>query len=157
MQDLAQVEPAVVDAQQGKSFSAWLHLLSLLVSCYPFIWYFLLLFCLHFLAVQSIKKQNLVEVKSMSNPPAIVKIALESICLLLGESTTDWKVIRSILMRDNFISTIVNFTTDDITWVSFLPPCLHNVCRCQPWKALNVSIWLKCDPWAIHRLPSKAL
>ncbi|RWS14208.1 Dynein heavy chain: cytoplasmic-like protein [Dinothrombium tinctorium] len=82
MQDLAQVEPAVIDAQQ---------------------------------AVQSIKKQNLVEVKSMSNPPPPVKMALESICLLLGESTTDWKVIRSVLMRENFISTIVNFQTDNIT------------------------------------------
>ena len=66
-------------------------------------------------AVQSIKKQNLVEVKSMSNPPPPVKMALESICLLLGESTTDWKVIRSVLMRDNFIHTIVNFQTDNIT------------------------------------------
>src|SRR5699024_8540748 len=34
---------------------------------------------------------------------------------LLGESTTDWKVIRSVLMRDNFIHTIVNFQTDNIT------------------------------------------
>ncbi|XP_015784706.1 dynein heavy chain, cytoplasmic isoform X1 [Tetranychus urticae] len=66
-------------------------------------------------AVQSIKKQNLVEVKSMSNPPPPVKMALESICLLLGESTSDWKVIRSVLQRDNFISTIVNFQTDNIT------------------------------------------
>ncbi|KPM05539.1 dynein heavy chain, cytoplasmic-like protein [Sarcoptes scabiei] len=66
-------------------------------------------------AVQSIKKQNLVEVKSMTNPPPAVKLALESICLLLGESTTDWKVIRSILIRENFISTIVNFQTDNIT------------------------------------------
>ena len=66
-------------------------------------------------AVQSIKKQNLVEVKSMSNPPPPVKMALESICLLLGEQTTDWKVIRSVLMRDNFIHTIVNFQTDNIT------------------------------------------
>lgn len=66
-------------------------------------------------AVQSIQKKNLVEVKSMSNPPLPVKMALESICLLLGESTTDWKVIRSILTRDNFISSIVNFSTDSIT------------------------------------------
>lgn len=69
----------------------------------------------HSKAVQSIKKQNLVEVKSMSNPPPPVKMALESICLLLGESTNDWKVIRSVLQRDNFISTIVNFQTDNIT------------------------------------------
>ncbi|KAG7247558.1 hypothetical protein CRUP_030649, partial [Coryphaenoides rupestris] len=66
-------------------------------------------------AVKSIKKQHLVEVRSMANPPAAVKVALESICLLLGESTTDWKQIRSIIMRENFIPTIVNFSADDIS------------------------------------------
>ncbi|CAF4574901.1 unnamed protein product [Rotaria sp. Silwood1] len=66
-------------------------------------------------AVKSIKKQNLVEIKNLNNPPQGVKLTLESICLLLGEETADWKSIRSIIMRDNFISTIVNFNTDDIT------------------------------------------
>lgn len=66
------------------------------------------------IAVKSIKKQHLVEVRSMANPPAAVKLALESICLLLGESTTDWKQIRSIIMRENFIPTIVNFSAEEI-------------------------------------------
>ncbi|XP_034944602.1 dynein heavy chain, cytoplasmic isoform X1 [Chelonus insularis] len=83
MADLAQVEPAVIDAQN---------------------------------AVKSIRKQHLVEVRSMANPPAIVKVALESICLLLGENASDWKSIRAVIMRDNFINTIVsNFSTEDIT------------------------------------------
>nr|ACI03612.1 dynein microtubule-binding domain (26:19) fused to seryl-tRNA synthase-dimer [synthetic construct]3ERR_A Chain A, fusion protein of microtubule binding domain from mouse cytoplasmic dynein and seryl-tRNA synthetase from Thermus thermophilus [synthetic construct]3ERR_B Chain B, fusion protein of microtubule binding domain from mouse cytoplasmic dynein and seryl-tRNA synthetase from Thermus thermophilus [synthetic construct] len=66
-------------------------------------------------AVKSIKKQHLVEVRSMANPPAAVKLALESIALLLGESTTDWKQIRSIIMRENFIPTIVNFSAEEIS------------------------------------------
>lgn len=37
-----------------------------------------------------------VEVRSMGNPPAVVKLALESICLLLGENATDWKAIRQV-------------------------------------------------------------
>lgn len=53
----------------------------------------------------------------MANPPAAVKLALESICLLLGESTTDWKQIRSIIMRENFIPTIVNFSAEEIRCV----------------------------------------
>ncbi|MBN3298743.1 DYHC1 protein, partial [Amia calva] len=81
-EDLDQVEPAVIEAQN---------------------------------AVKSIKKQHLVEVRSMANPPGAVKLALESICLLLGESTTDWKQIRSIIMRENFIPTIVNFSADEIS------------------------------------------
>ena len=51
----------------------------------------------------------------MANPPAVVKMALESICLLLGENATDWKAIRSVTMKDNFINTIVNFDTDNIS------------------------------------------
>ena len=51
----------------------------------------------------------------MANPPSIVKLALESICLLLGENATDWKAIRSVTMKENFISTIVNFDTDNIS------------------------------------------
>ncbi|KAF9794670.1 hypothetical protein SFRURICE_019548 [Spodoptera frugiperda] len=67
-------------------------------------------------AVKSIKKQHLVEVRSMGNPPALVKVALESICLLLGENATDWKAIRAVIMRENFINSIVsNFSTEDIT------------------------------------------
>lgn len=45
----------------------------------------------------------------MSNPPMPVKIALESICFLLGEPYNDWKVTRGVFMRENFLSTIVNF------------------------------------------------
>lgn len=66
-------------------------------------------------AVKSIKKQHLVEVRSMANPPAIVKLALESICLLLGENASDWKSIRAVIMRENFINSIVsNFSTEMI-------------------------------------------
>ncbi|KAL3873221.1 hypothetical protein ACJMK2_036362 [Sinanodonta woodiana] len=81
-QDLAQVEPAVIEAQQ---------------------------------AVQSIKKKDLVEVRTMANPPPAVKLALEGICLLLGEPVTDWKSIRGVLMKDNFIPNIVSMKTNDIS------------------------------------------
>ena len=35
--------------------------------------------------------------------------------MLLGENATDWKAIRGVIIRDNFISTIVNFDADDIS------------------------------------------
>ena len=66
-------------------------------------------------AVKSIKKQHLVELRSMAMPPPLVRIALESICVLLGENVTDWKSIRAVTMKDNFIPSIVNFNTDDIS------------------------------------------
>lgn len=72
------------------------------------------------LAVSGIKKKQLSEVRSMANPPAIVKLALESICLLLdvagdNDIISDWKTIRSILNKDSFIPSIVNFDTLSIT------------------------------------------
>ncbi len=53
----------------------------------------------------------------MANPPKMVKMAMESICLLIGEPTRDWKSIRSILIRENFIPTILSFSTEDIMYV----------------------------------------
>lgn len=62
----------------------------------------------------------------MANPPAVVKLALESICLLLNEGdTTDWKIIRSILNKDSFIPSIVNFDTLSLTYENFL--LLHSL------------------------------
>lgn len=55
------------------------------------------------------------EVRSMANPPGPIKLALESICLLLNEAASDWKEIRQVIVKDGFISSIVNFTTEDIT------------------------------------------
>lgn len=82
-----------------------------------FLFYFFLPNCTQQTAVKSIKKQQLVEIRSMSNPPAVVKLALESICLLLGENANDWKSIRAVIMRDNFINTVVNnFNTEDIRY-----------------------------------------
>lgn len=77
---------------------------------------FILYFVTYSVAVKSIRKQQLVEVRTMANPPSVVKLALESICLLLGENATDWKSIRAVVMRENFINSIVgNFSTEMIT------------------------------------------
>lgn len=67
------------------------------------------------IAVKSIKKQHLVEVRSMANPPISVKMALESVCILLHENANEWRSIRSVIMRENFIATIVNFNIDFLT------------------------------------------
>ena len=60
------------------------------------------------------------EIRALRNPPKLVKTALESVCLLLGEQSTDWKEIRSIIMKDNFIPDIVKFSTEDIRYVTFI-------------------------------------
>ena len=65
-------------------------------------------------AVKGIKKKDLVEIRTMSNPPPPVKLALEAICLLVGETATDWKSIRASIVKDNFISNLVNFKIEGL-------------------------------------------
>jgi dynein heavy chain 1 len=63
-------------------------------------------------SVSNIKRQHLTEVRSMQNPPSGVKLALESVCTLLGHKATDWKTIVSIVRRDDFIASIVGYDNE---------------------------------------------
>ncbi|TGZ69850.1 hypothetical protein CRM22_003509 [Opisthorchis felineus] len=66
-------------------------------------------------AVNSVKRAQLVEVRSLGAPPPPVRLAIEAVCTMLGETSMDWKDLRTCLIRDNFIPSIVNFNVDDIT------------------------------------------
>ncbi|CAH8838540.1 unnamed protein product [Trichobilharzia szidati] len=66
-------------------------------------------------AVEGIRKRDIQEIRAMKNPPSVVKMAVESICLLLGEGSTDWNQILKTLVKDSFVPSIVNFNTDDVT------------------------------------------
>jgi len=78
MAELAEAEPAVIDAQA---------------------------------AVKGIKKTQLSEVRTMANPPEAVKMAMESVCTVIGFRIDSWKAVQQILRRDDFIPSIVNFDT----------------------------------------------
>ncbi|PKI83053.1 hypothetical protein MVES1_003145 [Malassezia vespertilionis] len=62
-------------------------------------------------AVGNITKQHLAEVRSMANPPASVKSALESVCILLGHEIDGWKSVQAIVRRDDFIHHVVHLDT----------------------------------------------
>ena len=63
-------------------------------------------------SVSNIKRQHLTEVRSMGNPPAGVKLALESVCTLLGHRVDSWKAIQAIVRRDDFIASIVGYDNE---------------------------------------------
>ena len=65
--------------------------------------------------MKSIKRQQLVEIRTLVRPPQDVKTAVESICDMLGEADLDWKEMRSVIMRENFISSIVNYDTEHMS------------------------------------------
>ncbi|EGV61784.1 hypothetical protein CANTEDRAFT_131278 [Yamadazyma tenuis ATCC 10573] len=59
--------------------------------------------------VQNIKKQHLTEIRSMANPPAAVKMAMESVCILIGYQVASWRDIQLAIRKDDFIPNIVNY------------------------------------------------
>ncbi|EED23281.1 dynein heavy chain [Talaromyces stipitatus ATCC 10500] len=63
-------------------------------------------------SVSSIKRQHLTEVRSMGNPPASVRLALEAVCTLLGHKVDSWKTIQGIIRKDDFIASIVNYDNE---------------------------------------------
>lgn len=63
-------------------------------------------------SVSNIKRQHLTEVRSMGNPPAGVKLALDSVCTLLGHKVDSWKTIQGIVRREDFIASIVNYDNE---------------------------------------------
>uniref|UniRef100_A0A914P9Y2 Uncharacterized protein n=1 Tax=Panagrolaimus davidi TaxID=227884 RepID=A0A914P9Y2_9BILA len=66
--------------------------------------------------VKGIKKEQLVELKSMQSPPSAVKLAMESLCLLFGFNVgTDWRAIRSVMVKEDFLNKINKFDTYQIT------------------------------------------
>ncbi|CAH1756141.1 13650_t:CDS:10 [Entrophospora sp. SA101] len=63
-------------------------------------------------SVQGIRKTQLTEVRSMANPPEAVKLAMTSVCTLLGFQIDGWKAVQGAIRREDFISSIVNFDTE---------------------------------------------
>ena len=63
-------------------------------------------------AVGNIKRQHLTEVRSMGNPPAGVRLALDAVCTLLGHKVDGWKTIQGIVRRDDFIASIVGYDNE---------------------------------------------
>ena len=50
--------------------------------------------------------------RTLANPPPAIKLAVEAIAVMLGETEISWKALRQMMMRETFISTIVNFDTE---------------------------------------------
>lgn len=63
--------------------------------------------------VQNIKKQHLTEIRSMTNPPAGVKMTMESVCILVGYDVSSWKDVQLAIRRDDFIPNIVNYNNEE--------------------------------------------
>ena len=66
-------------------------------------------------AVKSIKKRDLDEVRNLGRPPKNVQLTLECVAIMLGEKNTDWKDVKKLLGKKDFIPSIINFDVDKLT------------------------------------------
>jgi dynein heavy chain 1 len=66
-------------------------------------------------SVSSIKRAHLQELKTMQNPPEAVKLTLESVCIMLGHKVDSWRAIQSVARKDDFISSITNYETSQLS------------------------------------------
>lgn len=64
--------------------------------------------------VQNIKKQHLTELRSMSHPPQAVRMAMESVCCLLGYDVKDWRDVQLVVRKDDFIASIVSYNNEEM-------------------------------------------
>ncbi|KAK4143340.1 dynein heavy chain, N-terminal region 1-domain-containing protein [Dichotomopilus funicola] len=63
-------------------------------------------------SVSNIKRQQLTEVRSMNTPPPGVRLALESVCTLIGHKVSEWKQIQAVVRGDDFIGSIIKFNNE---------------------------------------------
>lgn len=59
--------------------------------------------------VQNIKKQQLTEIRSMTNPPTTVKITMDAVCSVLGYRASSWREVQHFIRSDEFIYDMVHF------------------------------------------------
>lgn len=66
-------------------------------------------------SVRGIKKRDLDEIKNLARPPNNVKLTLECVAIMLGESRLEWADVRKILAKTDFIPSILNFDADKLS------------------------------------------
>ena len=66
-------------------------------------------------SVRGIKKRDLDEVRNLARPPNNVKLTLECVALMLGESKVEWTDVRKLLAKAEFIPSILNFDADNLS------------------------------------------
>jgi dynein heavy chain 1, cytosolic len=66
-------------------------------------------------SVRGIKKRDLDEVRNLARPPNNVKLTLECIALMMGETKIEWADVRKLLSKNEFIPSILNFDADKMS------------------------------------------
>ncbi|MGK3739717.1 MAG: dynein heavy chain 1 [Bacillariaceae sp.] len=66
-------------------------------------------------SVQGIKKRDLDEIKALARPPDNVRLTLECVAIMLGETKVEWGAVRKLLAKSEFIPSILNFDANSLS------------------------------------------
>lgn len=66
-------------------------------------------------SVRGIKKRDLDEVRNLARPPNNVKLTLECVAMMMGESSVEWSEVRKLIAKTDFIPNIINFDADKLS------------------------------------------
>jgi hypothetical protein len=65
-----------------------------------------------------LRKQDLTEIKSMSNPPKAIKTTMEAVCIIFGKpqykDTTSWKSSKQLLSQPNVLRMFMEFDYHEV-------------------------------------------
>ncbi|CAG9467054.1 unnamed protein product [Pedinophyceae sp. YPF-701] len=64
-------------------------------------------------ALWALNKSDIVEIKSFSNPPHLVQLTMEAVCVLLGETAT-WDNAKRVLNDQQFVRRLLEYDKDNI-------------------------------------------
>jgi len=66
-------------------------------------------------SVEKIDRSQLVSLRTMSNPPLVVQMVFEAVCILFGTPKTDWNTAKTLLLDLNkFILSLINYDKENI-------------------------------------------
>lgn len=65
-------------------------------------------------ALGKINKNEIAEIKGFSNPPPVVVLVLEAVCVLLGEKT-DWNSAKAVMVGLDFMDRLLKFDKNAVS------------------------------------------
>lgn len=73
-------------------------------------------------------RHGIKELKSLPNPPPVVKKTFDAMFILFGKNVEDWKFIRNFIGSSNFLESLDCFNKDSVTpeMVALLKPIMDD-------------------------------
>ena len=87
------------------------------------------------LALQSLEKNDIVEIRSFATPPKAVQVVCECIMAIKGIKESGWKAARGMMAESNFLPSLMNLDADSIS-IAMHKKCVDLLDKVSPLKII---------------------